>query len=257
LTRHSLSSLAVGLSVANLCFFALTHGASSQDAPAPTRDLYLLTSKQSERTVILFEGKTLKLTQQSRERLREYADLMRTSARTLRRVLVIGTSMPTGDLAADQDLAFRRALAVRDELARLSGLSESLFLTQASRSMPGWRAAGQVFVELDVTTPANTGAAQARVAWDTHSQRWLLICRDGSIPPARLSSPDDFSALAACDEPGRLAPDALAPVPVPNGAVAHWDAKTSRWVIRCADGTPLSGQEQDPDDFRALSRCRR
>ncbi|NBJ11154.1 OmpA family protein [Microvirga arsenatis] len=257
MTRHPLSFFAVGLSVVSLSFFALTCGASSQDTPVPTRDLYLLTSKQSERTVILFEDKTLKLTQQSRERLKEYADLMARSARTLRRVLVIGTTMPTGDLAADQDLAFRRALAVRDELARLSGLSESLFLTQASRSMPGWRAAGQVFVELDVTTSTNTGAAQARVAWDTHSQRWLLICRDGAIPPARLSAPDDFSALAACDEPGRIVTNARAPVPAPNGAVAHWDAKTSRWVIRCADGTPLSGQEQDPDDFQALSRCRR
>jgi hypothetical protein len=146
-------------------------------------------------------------------------------------------------------------MMVRDELVRLTGLSESLFLLQASRSMPGWRAVGQVFVELNLNTPASIGAAKARVAWDTRSQRWLLICRDGSIPPARLSAPDDFSALAACDGPERLA--APAPVSASNGAAAQWDAATSRWVIRCADGSPLSGQAQDPDDFYALSRCRR
>jgi hypothetical protein len=195
----------------------------------------------------------VKPTEPSRERLREYAELIKSSARSLRRVIVIGTTAPTGDFAADQDLAIRRAMSVRDELVRLSGLSESLYLVQASRSLPGWRAVGQVFIELNANTPTAVGSAKARVAWDTQSQHWLLVSRDGSIPPARLSAPDDFSAPTGCDARERSA----AAVPAANGATAYWDPAASRWVIRCADGSPLSRQKQDPDDFHALSRCLR
>ena len=255
MTHRSVSLFAAGLSlsVAALSLVAQAQGVSAQNAADQGGELVLLSPEAADRTVMIFEGSQTKLTDASRERLKEFAELVKRSERNLERVLIVGTTIPTGDLAADQDLAIRRAVSARDELIRLSGVKESQVLVQASRSVPGWQAAGQVFIELDTDASTGFGAAHGRVAWDTRSQRWLLVCRDGSIPPARLSAPDDFSALAACETPGRPAPV----VSRADGAAAHWDASASRWVLRCADGSPLSKQERDPDDFYALSRCRR
>jgi len=252
-TRWSISTFAAGLSVAALSLVAQGQGVSAQTGSDQGGELVLLSPEAADRVVMVFEGGQTKLTDASRERLKEFAELVKRSEKNLQRVLIVGTTIPTGDFATDQDLAIRRAVSARDELIRLSGVKESLVLVQASRSLPGWQAAGQVFIELDTDTSTGFGAAHGRVAWDTRSQRWLLVCRDGSIPPARLSAPDDFSALAACQTPGRPAPV----VSVTDGAAAHWDAAASRWVIRCADGSPLLRQEHDPDDFHALSRCRR
>jgi hypothetical protein len=252
-TRRSISTIVAGLSVAALSLVAQVQGVLAQIGPDQGGELVLLSPEAADRTVMVFEGSQARLTDASRERLKEFAELVRRSEKNLKRVLIVGTTIPTGDFSADQDLAIRRAVSARDELIRLSGVRESLVLVQASRSLPGWRAAGQVFIELDTNASTGFGAAHGRVAWDTRSQRWLLVCRDGSIPAARQSAPDDFSALAACQAPGRPAPVAS----VADGAAAHWDAAASRWVIRCADGSPLPRQENDPDDFHALSRCRR
>jgi outer membrane protein OmpA-like peptidoglycan-associated protein len=118
--------LAAGLSAVGLLFFAQAQSASAQDWIDPTGELIPLSPEQSQGTVILFEDKQVKLTEPSRERLKEYAELVKGSARSLRRVLVIGTTMPTGDFAADQDLAIRRATEVRGELVRLTGLALQL-----------------------------------------------------------------------------------------------------------------------------------
>lgn len=253
MTRRLVSIFAAGLSVAASSLFPQPQGVSAQTGPDQGGELVLLSPEAADRTVMVFEGSQTKLTDASRERLKEFAELIKRSGKSLKRVLIVGTTIPTGDVASDQDLAIRRAMSARDELIRLSGVKESLVLVQASRSLPGWQAAGQVFIELDTDASTGFGTAHGRVAWDTRSQRWLLVCRDGSIPPAHLSAPDDFSALAACQTPGRPAPV----VSVADGAAAHWDAAALRWVIGCADGSPLPKQAHDPDDFHALSRCRR
>jgi hypothetical protein len=246
-------SLLVGAAMAALSAMPTAQDARALAAQDPIGELILLSSDEADRLVVLFEEGRAVLTEASRIRLREFAERLRETTAQLRRVLVVGTTIPTGDEAADQDLAIRRGLTARDELIRASGLPASLFLVQASRSLSGWKSTGRVVVEFEEEAGARRAhSARVRTAWDTATQRWLLVCGDGTVLPVRISAPDDFSAAGAC-------PGADRPAAAPGAtarAVAQWESRTARWVLRCPDGSPLTGQSRDPDDFHALARCR-
>jgi hypothetical protein len=253
LTDRTSRALLASLAACMLSTVSLAQAMRTPGSPGPIGELILLSPDQSDRLVILFEDNRALLTESSRIRLKEFSEHLRHSKNDVRRVLVVGTTVPTGDSAADQDLAIRRGVTARDELIRLSGLDPSLFLVQASRSMSSWKSTGRVIIEFNgQSSPAPRGLAQVRTAWDTAAQRWLLVCADGSVLPARMSAPDDFSAAHQC----RNRAEHTAPVRITAGAVARWESETARWVLRCPDGSPLIGQMRDPDDFHAMARCR-
>ncbi len=246
----------VGIAASVVPAAAWAQGGRASGAADPIGELILLSSDQSDRLVVFFEDRQAVLTDASKVRLREFAERIKHVGSRIRRVLVVGTAPRSGDPSADQDLAIRRGLAARDDLARLSGLPASTFLVQASRSPANWRSSGRIVIEFSSDAPsASHRAGRVQAAWDAEAQRWVLVCGDGTVLPAQPSAPDDFFALADC--PAAVAsPGPPTPSAAGTRAVARWESRTARWVLRCPDGSPLTGQMQDPDDFHALSRCR-
>jgi hypothetical protein len=133
--------------------------------------------------------------------------------------------------------------------ATLAGLAAGPAATAAAPEQPSPPQAG---ASAPPAGPAREDEVRVRPAWDARLQRWVIACPDGTVPRQDAAAPDDFRGQSAC---------APAPAQAPGHAgrqhaLALWSPEQGRWLIACPDRTPLSGQDQDPDDFSALLRCR-
>jgi hypothetical protein len=198
--------------------------------------------------VIEVEGGLSAATSQS---LRVYGGSLARYSQSELEILIIAS---TPGANQGEAVAMRRALLVRDELAKASFLSRDRFLIQISLQT-GLKNDPQETSIVVQPTLRSTGASDARRAqyvWAPESRRFVIICADGYVPVNGGSGawPDDFTASRGC-------PQAASADMLRDRLRAEFNGLTGRWVLTCPNGEPLRTRAGDLDDFSAIRRCNR
>jgi hypothetical protein len=192
------------------------------------------------------------LSEATSQSLRAYgASLVRVSQPSFE-ILIIASMPVAGE---DETVSMRRAVLVREELARASFLPRERFVLQVSRQVGLKSHPQETSIVIQPVVRQQSGAeprSGARYVWAPDARRFVIVCADGYLPANHgvVAWPDDFAAFRNCPQ-------------TPSEPVSRermrvdFDGTAGRWFLACPDGEPLRARAGDLDDFSASRRCNR